>query len=228
MTGKTVVIAGAGGVLGHALGAEFATAGYTVVALQRGVGEASANTAIQRLRCDLNDATDVAGTLTKVVAEHGAVDTLIYNAAHLVVAPFVELKAADFEAAWRISVPGAVACAQAVLPGMVQRGRGSLIFTGATASIRGGARFAAFSAAKFALRGLAQSLAREYHTQGVHVAHVVLDGLLRGSKSVERFGGSDAQAIDPVEVARTYRWLAEQERSVWTHELDLRPASEKF
>jgi len=228
VTAKTAVIAGAGGVLGHALVREFATAGYTVVALQRGAGESSADRAIQRLCCDLSDATDVAGTLTKVGAEHGAVDTLIHNAAQLVVAPFAELKPADFEAAWRTSVLGAVACAQAVLPGMVQHRRGALIFSGATASIRGGARFAAFAAAKFALRGLAQSLAREYHAQGVHVAHVVPDGLLRGSKSVERFGGSDAQAIDPVEIAKTYRWLAEQERSAWTHELDLRPASEKF
>ena len=138
------------------------------------------------------------------------------------------MKTADFEATWRTSVLGAVACAQAVLPGMVQCGRGALIFSGATASIRGAARFAAFAVAKFALRGLAQSLAREYHAQGVHVTHVVLDGLLRGSKSVARFGGRDKAAIDPTEVAKTYRWLAEQEQSAWTHELDLRPASEKF
>ena len=80
MTGKTAVIAGAGGVLAHALGTEFATAGYTVVELQRGAGEASANSAIQRLRCDLSDAHDVTETLAKVLAEHGEIDTLIYNA----------------------------------------------------------------------------------------------------------------------------------------------------
>ena len=95
--------------------------------------------------------------------------------------------------------------------------------------VRGGRSvFAAFAAAKFGLRGLAQSLARELQPQGIHVAHVVLDGFLLGSPSVQRFGGPAPRTIDPAEVARAYRWLAEQNRSAWTHELVLRPNSERF
>jgi NADP-dependent 3-hydroxy acid dehydrogenase YdfG len=117
---------------------------------------------------------------------------------------------------------------QAVLPQMVRQRSGAIVISGATASTRGAARFAAFASAKFALRGLAQSLAREYHSKGVHVAHVILDGLLRGSPSATRFGSDKDDGIDPNQVAETYRWLAEQEASSWTHELDLRPSSEKF
>jgi len=156
------------------------------------------------------------------------VDVLICNAAHLVVAPVMELGAADFEESLRIGVGTAFHCIQAVLPAMLERGRGTLLLSGATASLRGSARFAALAAAKFALRGFAQSLARELQPQGIHVAHVVLDSLLRGSPSVQRFGGNDSRGLDPAEVARAYRWLAEQNDSAWTHELDLRPHGERF
>ena len=220
------VIAGAGGVLGRALVAEFSAAGYTVAALRR--DGATVDAPAHGFSCMLGDAADVQRAMSSVIGELGPVTTLVYNAAHFVMAPFAELTPADFEAAWRASVPGAVACAQAVLPGMLQRGRGALLFTGATASVRGGARFAAFASAKFALRGLAQSLAREYHARGVHVGHVVLDGVLAGSPAAQRFGVGDAQALVPAEVARSYRWLAEQAPQAWAHEIDLRPHTESF
>jgi len=103
-----------------------------------------------------------------------------------------------------------------------------VIFIGATASVRGSAKFAALAAAKFALRGFAQALARECQPQGVHVVHLVIDGLLRGSPSIARFGGSEARAIPPAEVARACRWLAAQPPSAWTHELDMRSSAERF
>lgn len=215
MSARTAVVVGAGGVLGHALQAEFSGAGFRVAGLRRG-------------DCDLGDAAAVRVALERVVAEWGSVDALIYNAAHFIMAPFAELGLSDFDTAWRVSVGGAVGAAQAVLPAMLRRGKGTIIFSGATGSVRGTARFAAFASAKFALRGMAQSLAREVQPHGVHVAHVVLDGLLRGSPSIERFGGSDTRSIDPAEAARAYRWIAEQPPSTWTHELDLRPHNEKF
>ena len=143
-------------------------------------------------------------------------------------APFLELAAADFESSWRAGVVSAAAAARAVLPGMLRERSGTILLTGATASLRGSANFAAFAVAKFGLRALAQSLAREYQPQGIHVAHVVLDGVLRGSGSAARFQLGDDRTLDPAAVARTYRQLAEQPRSAWTHELELRPASEKF
>jgi len=103
-----------------------------------------------------------------------------------------------------------------------------MIFSGATAATRGTARFAAFASAKFALRGLTQSLAREYQSQGIHIAHVVIDGLLGGSASIGKFGGSEERSIDPAAVAVSYRMLAEQPSSAWTLELDVRPSSERF
>ena len=222
-----LVIAGAGGVLGRAQAGELAGACYAVSALGRrpaaqhdGPGHA--------VPCDLRAPASAHAALARAVEERGPVDVLVYNAAHLSVAPIAEVGFEEFEETWRVCVAGAFACVQAVLPAMRERGAGTLLFSGATASLRGSARFASLTAAKFALRGFAQSLARELQPQGIHVAHVVLDGLLRGSHSVERFGGDDKRSIDPAEAARVYRSLAEQPPSAWTHELDLRPLGEKF
>lgn len=227
MTAKLAIIAGGGGVLGDALAAGFSSTGYTVVALRR-TTDIGTPGEIRAVACDLGDVSDTTRVIARTLTEFGAADALICNAPKLVVAPFASLDLSEFEAAWKTMVLGAAACAQAVLPGMLQRKRGTLIFVGATASVRGGANFAAFASAKFALRGLAQSLAREYQPQGIHVVHLLLDGLLQGSASVSRFGGSEDRAIDPVAVATLCRQLVDQSPSAWTHELDLRPASEKF
>ncbi|HEX7928997.1 MAG TPA: SDR family NAD(P)-dependent oxidoreductase [bacterium] len=230
--GQVALIVGAGGVLGAALGAEFSAAGYAVAGLRRPGANPPANptdgAAMELETCDLQDASDVQAAADRVVRRHGAVDVLVHNAAHLTVAPFLSLTNADLETAWRSGVACAAAGARAVLPAMLQQGRGAMIFTGATAALRGGARFAAFASAKFALRGFAQSLAREFQPHGIHVAHVVLDGLLAGSPSAKRFGTPDSPVIEPGDVARAYRLLAEQPRSTWTHEVDLRPSEEKF
>jgi NAD(P)-dependent dehydrogenase (short-subunit alcohol dehydrogenase family) len=223
-----VVIAGGGGVLGQALAREFAGAGYAVSALRRRADAATADDPVHSMPCDLRDGPATRAALAQAAAARGPVQVLVYNAAHLVIAPVSELTAQQFEESWRVGAAGAFECMQAVLPSMLARGSGTLICSGATASLRGSARFAALAAAKFALRGLVQSLARELQPQGIHVAHVVLDGLLLGSPSVQRFGGADSRSIDPAEAARAYRWLAEQNRSAWTHELDLRPHSERF
>jgi NAD(P)-dependent dehydrogenase (short-subunit alcohol dehydrogenase family) len=103
-----------------------------------------------------------------------------------------------------------------------------LLFSGATASVRGSSGFSAFAASKFALRGLVQSLAREHQPRGIHVAHVLLDGLLLGSPSVERFGGQASKALVPDDIAKAYVWLAEQPPTAWTHELDMRHHEERF
>jgi NAD(P)-dependent dehydrogenase (short-subunit alcohol dehydrogenase family) len=152
---------------------------------------------------------------------------LVYNAAALVVKPFAETTPAEFEHAWRVASLGAFVTSQIVLPHMVARGAGTLIFSGATASLRGGAKFAAFASAKFALRGLAQALSREFGPQGVHVAHVVLDGLIDAVQTDLRFGPG-AKRMDPDAIARDYLYLASQHPSAWTHELDLRPSAERY
>jgi NADP-dependent 3-hydroxy acid dehydrogenase YdfG len=209
------LIAGSGGVLGDALVREFVGAGYTVAGLRRA-------------DCNLADAASTAQVIAALQEHHGPVDVLLYNAGHLAVAPFLEADPASFDACWQAGPAGAANCARTVLPGMLARGRGCMVFTGATASLRGSAGFAAMSVGKFGLRGLAQALAREFQPQGIHVAHVVLDGLLGGSASVLRFGAPGAHAMDPRDVAANYRWLVEQPRSAWTQEIDLRTTSGKF
>lgn len=150
----------------------------------------------------------------------------------------VRIVGCDLESAaqTRIAVAGILAesdgvdvlVCNAALPGMLRRRRGVMLFSGATASLRGSAGFAALATAKFALRGLTQSLAREYQSQGIHVAHIVIDGRLDGSASAERAGITGHRALDAAKVANAYRWIAEQPPSAWTHELDLRPTTEKF
>ena len=226
MSGR-VVIVGGGGVLGQALSNEFAAAGHEVMVLRR-AAYGPANPKSQLLACDLGDPAQVHRTVAGISREQGPIDVLIHNAIQFKSAAFQELSVGDFEDAWLVGVAGAVAAAKAALPGMLLARRGTILFSGATAALRGSARWATLATAKFALRGLAQSLGREYQPLGVHVAHVVIDGLLKGSRSFRRFGGVEENAIDPADAARAYRWLAEQPRSAWTHEIDIRPYNEKF
>jgi short-subunit dehydrogenase len=227
------VIAGAGEGLGVALGRAFAAAGYDVAGMARrrqpipqmAEAVAGAGGAYLHIACDLAQPAESAA----VLAPHAdRVAALVYNAHELLVAPFLEIPVEAFERLWRVSCLGAVGIAQALLPAMIARRQGAMIFSGATASRRGGARFAAFAAAKFALRGLAQALAREAGPQGVHVAHVTLDGLIDCPQSDRRFGQARAPRIDPEAAALAYLGLVAQPRSAWTHELDLRPSAEAF
>ena len=117
---------------------------------------------------------------------------------------------------------------QSTLAPMVDANGGTFIVSGATASLRGGAKFAAFASAKFALRGLTQSLAREYQPQGVHVCHTILDGIIDTERSRDLHSLDPAKMMKPDDIADAYWQLAHQPRSTWTHELDLRPASEGF
>lgn len=212
---RRVLVVGAGGVLGSALLREFAQAGDDVAGLRRH-------------DVDLADAPAVHQQVAALAADGGPFDVLVCNAARLLIGPVLETSLADAQHLWQVNVGSAMAAVQAALPGMLARQRGTILLTGATASLRGSAHFSAFAASKFALRGLAQALAREVQPQGVHVAHVVLDGLLRGSASAERFGRPGGPTLDPAEVARSYRWLADQPASAWVHEIDLRPAGERF
>ena len=225
----TGIAEGLGASIAHA----FAAAGHDVLGLarsdraaatlERRVGEAGG-----RYTHLIGDVTEPA-VLAQALAPHlGRVRVLVHNAQALLIKPFLETGAGEFEQSWRVACGGAFAAAQAVLPAMVARRAGTVILTGATAGLRGGASFAAFASAKFALRGLAQSLSREFGPQGVHVAHLVLDGLIDGAQTDRRFGAAQSARMDPDEVARAYLGLALQHPSAWTQELDLRPFSERF
>jgi NAD(P)-dependent dehydrogenase (short-subunit alcohol dehydrogenase family) len=228
MTSKTALIVGSGGVLGQALVQEFASNGYTVVGMRRERHGSSSPPNFRTMSCDLGDPAATQMSVASVISELNHLDVLICNAAHMRVAPLTALVIADFDEAWRAIVGSALGGIRAALPKMAERQSGSILFSGATASIRGSARYAAFASAKFALRGLAQSLAREFQPQGIHVSHIVIDGLLRGSPSQTSRNAPPEKCIDPAHVAKQYRWLAEQDPSSWTHELDIRPSTESF
>jgi NAD(P)-dependent dehydrogenase (short-subunit alcohol dehydrogenase family) len=156
------------------------------------------------------------------------IDVLVHNAHSLVIKPFEQTTPVEFERAWRVACFGAMLSAQSIIPHMAARQKGTIIFTAATAGSRGAANFSAFASAKFALRGLAQSLAREFGPRGVHVAHLVLDGLIDEVQTEQRFGTSPTARMSPQAIAQACLDLSAQHPSAWTHEMDLRPFSERF
>ena len=223
-----LVIAGYGEGLGQSLARRFMDGGFHVAGIAR-TGPAKPLPGMHLYTADLADPEASVDVLRAIEADFGSPTVLVHNAAALVRGPFLEVRAADFEQAWRSNVLTAFNACQAALPGMLECGGGTLILSGATASLRGGARFAPFASAKSALRGLSQSLAREFQGQGLHVAHVVLDGILWSARSRARFPDLVRErCLDPDAVAETYWQLAHQPASAWTLELDLRPRTETF
>lgn len=217
------LIAGCGPGLGAHLLQHMKEAGFEAFGLSRTSG---ADPRI--LPLDLCDPLAVSETIAGLIGRHGAPRLVIHNAARLQIAPFESTQASDFEQVWRDIVLSAVHLGHAVIPAMAAKGRGAFLVSGATASLRGGARFSAFASAKAGLRSLTQSLAREYGPKGVHVAHVVLDGILdtAASRALHARPPETMMALD--DVAQAYLTLAEQPRSAWTFEMDLRPMGESF
>ncbi|QSQ21046.1 SDR family NAD(P)-dependent oxidoreductase [Pyxidicoccus parkwayensis] len=233
---KVAAIVGAGPGLGTALAWRFARESYTVGVfarsgetlrqVQRDVQDAGGHAGAYPM--DATDEAAVRASFARLRAEHGAPDVCVYNAGIFKMAGFLETSPEDFEAAWRINCLGAMLCAREVLPAMLEEQRGTLLFTGATASLRGGPRSAAFASGKFGLRALAQSLAREFGPRGIHVAHVVIDGIIDTRRAQARGGPRPPHQLAPDAIAETYWQLHRQDPSAWTQELDLRPSPEKF
>jgi NADP-dependent 3-hydroxy acid dehydrogenase YdfG len=179
--------------------------------------------------CDATDGESVASAFAAVKAELGPVDVLLYNAGSGHFGGIEEVSATDMEATWRVNCLGLYHAARAVLPDMKERGAGTIVVSGATASLRGGARFAAFAAAKAAQRSLTQSMARQLGPQGIHVAHVVIDGVIDLPRTRAAFGDRpDSFFLQPADIAAAVVHLVKQPRSAWTFELDVRPFGEKW
>ena len=220
------LVVGAGPGLGRALLTHFGDQGYAAVGLARQSGQSSTGQEI--IGVDLADPEATRATVKDILKAHGTPRVLIHNPAKLYIKPFEETTEAEFSTAWQSMVLSAFSVAQEVLPKMVEAGEGSYIVSGATASLRGGARFSAFASAKFALRGLTQSLAREYQTKGIHVAHIILDGIIDTEASRELHNLPTEKMMQTDALSQMYWDIAHQPRSVWTHELDLRPSTEGF
>jgi NAD(P)-dependent dehydrogenase (short-subunit alcohol dehydrogenase family) len=235
-----VVGVGASRGLGAAIARRFARAGHPVAIVGRNSEKLAATarelqTAGATVVQVLGDASD-AGATRRFVAEAERLAPLavaIHNAGGNEPAPFLDVSEEQFTRLWREHALGGFQVAQAALPALLRQGSGSLFFTGASASLRGKANFAAFAAAKAALRNLAQSIAREYGPQNIHVGHVVIDGGIEGERLLSRAPQLKEQRgvdglLHPDAIAEAFWDLHHQQRSAWTLELDLRPWSEKF
>ncbi len=227
------MVIGVGPGLGAAISRRLAHGGFSVALIARNnqfietlANELSATGhAAIAIAADASHPAEIANAVARVRAELGPIEVLIYNASSASGNGLLGTKAEEFEATWRITTLGAFAAAREIAPDMIAARKGAMVFTGATSSVRGGG-WLAFSSAKFALRGLAQALARELWPQGVHVAHVIVDGLI-GERGCARADAAEP-ALDPEQMAEAYFQLVEQDRSAWTLELDLRPHQEKF
>lgn len=223
---KIVLIGGMGEGLGGGVANYFAAKNYKAIGLNRSSNSQVGKEIIQ-MNVDLSDQQQVEKAIAEIIESHGVPDVFIHTAAELFIAPLEKTSAAQFERCWRSGTMSAFLLSKELFPKMAEKG-GVAIFTGATASIRGGKQFSAFSAAKFALRGLVQSLARQYQSSGLHIAHILVDGIIDTAKSRKLHALSAQKMMNPADIAECFWRLSQQPKSAWTHELDLRPYLETF
>jgi NAD(P)-dependent dehydrogenase (short-subunit alcohol dehydrogenase family) len=225
---EVAVVVGVGPGLGQALVRHFAAAGLAVAAAARtpeSLAGLAGETGARAYRCDASDEAQVETLFAAVAGELGVPGLVVHNPSHFVMKPFLDLEAAETVRAWRVACLGGFLVGRTAARAMVERGQGTILFTGSTPSVKAMAQFAAFAAAKFGVRALAQSMARELGAKGIHVAHILVDGPIDGP-------GNEAVPADrrvkPADIAEAFLQIHRQPRSAWTQELDLRPAAAKF
>lgn len=234
---NTAVIVGVGPGLGQSLVKRFSDEGFEVAMIAR--ADSTLESVLESLNadrsllhpypCDATDDDQVETTFRSIKSDLGEIGLLVYNAGSYAPGGILELDPDRFVQSWEVNCKGGFLTAREVLPGMVNRGEGTIIFTGATASLRGSEGFAGLAVGKFGLRALAQSMAREFGAAGIHVSHVIIDGQIDTPRVREEFPDRDDHTfLDPDEIANTYWQLHQQESSAWTLELDLRPHVEEF
>ena len=231
---KTAVISGVGPGLGASLARRFAREGFAVGLLARSpdyigsladeLNEGGANALA--ISTDITQPNQVADSFAEIRKQLGAVDVLVNHAGNAAWKTFADLTPEEFEQSWRVCALGSFMCTRHALPDMLARGSGTILFTGATSAIRGRGGASAFSSAKFAVRGLAWSLAHEVGPKGIHVAHVIIDGVIDTPRLQSDL--SDEPLLDPDAIAQTYWSLVVQDKSAWSFEVDLRPHNEEF
>jgi NAD(P)-dependent dehydrogenase (short-subunit alcohol dehydrogenase family) len=229
----SAVIVGAGPGLGASLARRAGREGFTVFMSSR--NETRLQTLAKEIgghaiACDATREADVEKLFGEVSRSHGAPRLVIYNAGAFLPKSILETSAREFEDCWRAGCLGGFLVGRAAARLMVPAGQGTILFTGATASLRGSANFANLAVGKFGLRAVAQSMARELGPKGVHVAHIVVDGMIEAEHRPGRKRSEHAPdaLLGPDAIAETYWQLHRQPRSAWTHEIDLRPWTEKF
>ncbi|MFP4127173.1 MAG: SDR family NAD(P)-dependent oxidoreductase [Alphaproteobacteria bacterium] len=223
---ERALIVGAGPGLGAALCRRFQAAGLAVGLAARDIAKL-AGLGDWRWGVDAADIASVADLFRAADDQFGTADVVVYNPSARLRGPALELDPAEVKRAVEVTAFGGFLVAQPALARMLRAGGGTLLFTGASASVKGYAGSAPFAMGKFALRGLAESLAREFHPQNIHIAHVVIDGALRNPGRTEPTDAPDS-LLDPDAVAEVYWQLVRQPRSAWTVEQAVRPWVERF
>ena len=229
---KTALIVGAGSGISAAFARLLHREGYRLILAARGVDDLAglcAETNAEAIACDATKPEQVA-SMFDAVDRFGRIDVALYNASYRTRGPIVDLDPMEVEKSLMVSAFGGFLVAQAAARRMLKQGAGSILFTGASASVKGYAQSAPFAMGKFALRGLAQSMARELHPKGIHVAHFVIDGGVRdGARGrSEKPGEPGDSMLDPEAIAAAYLAVLSQPRSAWSWEIELRPWVEKF
>ncbi len=235
MSREIAVVVGVGPGLGWALVERFAAAGMDVVAAARNAGKieglarAEGGLEVRAEACDASKPAEVERLFATVAGELGVPSLVVFNAGAYERGGILDTTPEVFERCWRVDCFGGFLVGQAAARLMVPAGAGTILFTGATASLRGSAGFLNLAMPKFGLRAVAQSMARELGPKGVHVAHVIIDGQIDGERTrfllAER--GPDS-ILPPDAIAESYYHLHRQPRGAWTQEMDLRPWVEKF
>ena len=226
MTRQTALIVGAGSGLSASLARLLAAEGFNVALAARSTEKLASFPGALALKCDATDAAQVEKAFAAVEGKWGVPDLVVYNASYRVRGPLTELKPEEVRKTLEVSAFAGFLVAQAAAKRMLPRGSGAIFFTGASASVKGYANSAPFAMGKFALRGLAQSMARELQPQGIHVAHFVIDGAIR--KGDDAGAKEDDSALRPDAIAQSYLQVYRQQRSAWSWELELRPWLERF
>ena len=227
---ETALIVGAGSGLSACLARLLAGEGMRVALAARNsekLAPLCSETGARAFACEATDAEQVARLFASVEAATGAPEVVIYNASARARGPVAELVPAEVERAIMVSAYGGFLVAREAVSRMLPKGRGAVLFTGASASVKGYPLSAPFAMGKFALRGLAQSMARELAPLGIHVAHFVIDGAIRNPGRVEPPDKPDSM-LDPNAIAASYWHVLQQPRSAWTWEVELRPWVERF
>ena len=227
---KTALIVGAGEGLSASLARLFRREGLQVALAARNIEKLAplvAETGALAMSCDVGDAEQVAALFRELDDRAGTPDVVVYNPSRRSRGPLIDLDPGSVADTLRVTAFGGFLVAQEAAKRMLPRRSGAILFTGASASVKGYAQSAPFAMGKFALRGLAQSLARELQPQGLHIAHFVIDGAIRNPGRTEPPDQPDSM-LDPDAIARTYWNVLGQDRSAWSWEIELRPWVERF
>eukprot|EP01121_Diplochlamys_sp_Union-15-3_P003464 TRINITY_DN13351_c0_g1_i1.p1 TRINITY_DN13351_c0_g1~~TRINITY_DN13351_c0_g1_i1.p1 ORF type:complete len:227 (-),score=43.82 TRINITY_DN13351_c0_g1_i1:43-723(-) len=224
---KVCAVVGVGPGIGSAVAHKFAKEGYTLALISRTGDkletvkksiESKGGKAIA-VPFDATDPNSAAEGFKKIKESIGSPEVVVYNAGGFYRGSILQTSTEEFEKMWKIHCLGVVNSVHQVLPDMLANKKGTILVTGATSSLRGSSMFSAFGSAKAAARSVVQSLARENQSQGIHVAHIIIDGLV---------GPGSPDKIDPEHIAETYWHIHTQHPTAWTHELELRPHTEKW